>query len=333
MENKKACCGGNRNSITISNDINMNPNTRNHVETVQKPNSTSSQMLTHHVESFVPLEGGTFWMGSNSDEGFPNDGEGPMREIFIDSFEISKYTVTNIQFADFVTHTGYVTEAEKFNWSYVYTDFVSKNNLIHKIASPPKLPWWSAIKGAYWACPEGEGSTWVGRENHPVVHISWNDATAYCKWIGGRLPTEAEWEYAARGGLEGKRYPWGNELQPNKQHMCNIWQGKFPIKNHASDGYLGTAPVEAFEPNGYGLYQMSGNVWEWCQDYFDRNYHQSSNSTNPLWTKDTGLRSIRGGSYMCHRDYCNRYRVAARSSNTPDTSIGHCGFRVVRDRK
>ncbi len=172
------------------------------------------------------------------------------------------------------------------------------------------------MRGAYWRHPEGPGSDLDGRWNHPVVHVSWHDASAYCAWTGVRLPTEVEWEYAARGGLEGARYPWGDELTPDGEYHCNIWQGVFPAHNTAEDGYVGTAPVDAFPANGYGLHNVSGNVWEWCADRFD----------------STGTRrAMRGGSYLCHDSYCNRYRVAARNANTPDSSSGNLGFRCVAD--
>jgi formylglycine-generating enzyme required for sulfatase activity len=162
------------------------------------------------------------------------------------------------------------------------------------------------------------------------VHISWNDAQAYCKWSSTRLPTEAEWEMAARGGLDQAIYAWGDELQPAGNHRCNIWQGVFPDHNTADDGYFGTAPVHAFEPNGYGLHNVAGNVWEWCEDYFSPHYHRTTASLDPLVIDPTPYKSLRGGSFLCHESYCNRYRVAARSSNTPDSAASNIGFRVVR---
>ena len=169
------------------------------------------------------------------------------------------------------------------------------------------------------------------RLDHPVTHVSWNDAMAYCRWTGTRLPTEAEWECAARGGLERKIYPWGDRLTVGGRHMCNIWQGEFPDLNHGTDGYLGTAPVASYEANGYGLYNIAGNVWEWCEDWFSPKYHRVTRLANPRYLIPTGNRSMRGGSFLCHHSYCNRYRVAARSHNTPGSFTNHCGFRIAAD--
>ncbi|MFD1956453.1 formylglycine-generating enzyme family protein [Paenibacillus thailandensis] len=284
-----------------------------------------------HKERLIVVHGGEFEMGTDAPDGFPSDGEGPVRKVTVRSFRISPYAVTNAEFGAFVRETGYVTEAERFGWSYVFHLLVSPSTLQKVKNVPRQVPWWLVVEGAYWAKPEGPDSTIDERLDHPVVHISWNDANAYCEWSGTRLPTEAEWEYAARGGLAGKTYPWGDLLKPDGKHMCNIWQGKFPDKNNASDGYVGTAPVNAYEPNGYGLYNMSGNVWEWCADWFSPLYHQTTSTMNPYYNKPTGKRSMRGGSYLCHRSYCNRYRIAARSGNTPDSSTGNAGFRVVAD--
>jgi formylglycine-generating enzyme len=167
--------------------------------------------------------------------------------------------------------------------------------------------------------------------DHPVVHVSWNDAMAYCAWSGQRLPTEAEWEYAARGGLTGKNYPWGDKLRPGGKHLCNIWQGEFPRINTADDGYEETCPTDAFPPNGFGLYSITGNTWEWCADWFSTDFHRDGPRNDPKGP-DTGTnRVIKGGSFLCHKSYCNRYRVAARSSNTPDSSTSHMSFRCARD--
>lgn len=317
MTEKKACCtpsaGGRSHKQTIQLEIKSSDNRRD------------------PREGMIYLEGGEFWMGTDSSEGFPADGEGPARKVRIDPFYLDPYAVTNAQFKAFVDDTGYRTEAEEFGWSYVFHLLVSEETKKTVELVPQETPWWYKVDGAYWLHPEGPDSDLTDRWDHPVVHISWNDAVAYCKWAGRRLPTEAEWEYAARGGLERRTYPWGDTLKLNGKHMCNIWQGKFPVKNNALDGYISTAPVDAFEPNGYGFYNMAGNVWEWCADWFNPRYHLESSNINPKGPDHGQRRSMRGGSFLCHRSYCNRYRVAARSSNTPDSSTSNCGFRTAAD--
>ncbi|SFJ76555.1 Formylglycine-generating enzyme, required for sulfatase activity, contains SUMF1/FGE domain [Paenibacillus sp. UNC496MF] len=292
----------------------------------------------HHVgtseknkDGMVYLNGGAFLMGTDDEEGFQEDGEGPVREIELSPFYIDPMAVTNAKFAIFVEDTGYVTEAERFGWSFVFHLFVTEEAKKHDARIVPGIPWWLAVNGAHWRKPEGNESSVEARMDHPVIHISWNDAVAYCRWAGKRLPTEAEWEYAARGGLVQKKYPWGDLLKPEGQHRCNIWQGEFPMKNSASDGYVGTAPAQSYLPNGYGLYNMVGNVWEWCSDWFSSSAAKHSRHKDPKGPTLGTNRSMRGGSYLCHKSYCNRYRVAARSSNTPDSSTGNLGFRCAAD--
>ncbi|WUG76985.1 formylglycine-generating enzyme family protein [Streptomyces sp. NBC_00457] len=277
----------------------------------------------------VPLPGGEFLMGAEDSEGFPADGEGPVRAVRLDAFRIDSCAVTNEQFGAFVDDTGHTTDAERFGWSYVFAGFLP-GALRRGAPRPEQAPWWCGIEGATWQRPEGPGSTVEDRGDHPVVHVSWQDAAAYAAWAGKRLPTEAEWEYAARGGLEQRRYPWGDELNPGGEFRCNIWRGTFPTKNTADDGYRGTAPVDAFDPNGFGLYNVSGNVWEWCADWWATD-HATVNRANPTGPRSGTAKVIRGGSHMCHKSYCNRYRVAARSSNTPDSTSGHMGFRCAQD--
>jgi len=281
----------------------------------------------------VSLPGGTFLMGTEDADGWAADGEGPVREVRIDPFHIDCTTVTNMQFSEFIENTGYRTEAEEFGWSYVFRVLLpkSKQRKLRQDKTVQGLQWWYAIEGAYWKKPEGPGSNILKRQDHPVVHVSWRDANAYCQWAGKRLPTEAEWEYAARGGVEQTRYPWGNELTPGGKHRCNIWQGDFPHRNTAEDGYVGTAPARSFRQNEFGLYNVCGNVWEWCQDWFSPTWHLNGSRENPRGPESGSSRSMRGGSFLCHDSYCNRYRLGARTANTPDSSTSNCGFRCVAE--
>jgi len=284
------------------------------------------------TDGMVYIPGGEFLMGTDSREGYPSDGEGPVRNVGVSSFYMDTYAVTNKQFEQFINETSYVTDAEKYGWSFVFNQFVSKETFKKVSQKVLQTPWWLVVNGAYWKQPEGLDSTVQGREDHPVVHISWNDAAAYANWAGKRLPTEAEWEFAARGNLEQQIYPWGNELNPNGEHRCNIWQGTFPTHNAAEDGFMGTAPAKYYPPNGFGLYQAAGNVWEWCSDWFTSN-PSIPNTADPSGPEAGTSRVMRGGSYLCHESYCNRYRVAARTSNTPDSSTGNLGFRCVKDSR
>ena len=278
----------------------------------------------------VDLPGGTFLMGTDYEFGFPADGEGPVHAVNLSPFAIDRFPVTNRRFGEFVAATGYRTEAEHFGWSFVFWAHLPESQRATLIEDTvAAAPWWCKVSGASWSAPEGTGSTLKGREEHPVVHVSWNDATAYARWSGRRLPTEAEWEFAARGGLVQKLYPWGDKLRPGGEHRCNIWQGDFPHDDTADDGYAGTCPVEAFPPNGYGLYSMTGNTWEWCLDWFSPESHGHSVSDNPAGPATGQARVVKGGSFLCHKSYCNRYRVAARTSNTPDSSTSHMGFRCA----
>ncbi|HEV2126970.1 MAG TPA: formylglycine-generating enzyme family protein, partial [Chloroflexota bacterium] len=247
--------------------------------------------------AFIP--GGEFLMGTEDKEGFPADGEGPIRAVRVNPFFMDKTTVTNAEFADFVKGTGYKTEAERIGWTYVFGQFVTGRALNNVVGTTAATPWWLAVKGAYWAKPEGPDSHIRQRRDHPVVHVSWNDARSYCAWAGKRLPTEAEWEFAARGGLAQAKYPWGNELTPEGQHVCNIWQGTFPTLNTTEDGYAGTCSADAFPANGYGLHNVAGNVWEWCADWFSPTYHVDGPRENPTGPPSGQGRVLRGGSFLC----------------------------------
>lgn len=280
---------------------------------------------------YVKIPAGTFMMGSDtSTPGTLQDGEGPTRKVTLPEFEILKYEVSNGDFADFVRTTGYVTEAETFGDSFVL-DMLLSSEVSSEITQAVKdAPWWLPVKEAYWLQPEGKGTNLKDREDHPVVHVSWNDAVAYCKWKGGgRLPTEAEWEYAARAGLKDRLFPWGNNPNPKGEHWMNIWHGKFPEENTADDGYISTAPVDAYQPNRFGLYNTVGNVWEWVSDWWQVR-HSNVPSQNPQGPPSGTDKVKKGGSYMCHKDYCYRYRCSARSMNTPDSSASNMGIRCAR---
>ncbi len=286
------------------------------------------------TDGMVRLDGGSFLMGSEAREAWAQDGEGPVRSVSVSPFWIDVYSVTNRQFSEFVESTDYRTEAERFGWSFVFHLHLRKKQReeLRTKRAVAGLTWWLAVPEACWRAPFGAGSDLAACLDHPVVHVSWNDASAYARWAGKRLPTEAEWEFAARGGLEQQTWPWGNRLLSRGQHRCNIFQGDFPKKDTGADGHKGTCPAHEFEPNGFGLYNCVGNVWEWCQDWFSPNYHKmrSDLNDNPTGPPSGTKRSQRGGSYLCHDSYCNRYRVSARIGNTPDSSGGNVGFRCVR---
>jgi formylglycine-generating enzyme required for sulfatase activity len=268
-------------------------------------------------------------MGTNEPTGYPADGEGPVRRIRLKPFWIDVHAVSVARFAAFVEATGYVTDAERYGWSFVFAGLLPDD--FPPTRGVANAPWWRQVHGADWCHPEGPQSDASDRGSHPVVHVSWRDARAYCRWADTRLPTEAEWEYAARGGLEQKRFPWGDELTPGGEHRMNVWQGRFPTENTVEDGYYGTAPVDAFPPNGYGLYNMTGNAWEWCADWFSATFHARGPRKNPKGPPSGTHRVMRGGSYLCHHSYCYRYRVASRSANTPDSTTGNLGFRCARN--
>jgi formylglycine-generating enzyme required for sulfatase activity len=298
----------------------------------------------------VWVPGGEFWMG---DERFPD--AMPVHRVYVDGFWMDQTEVTNEQFARFVEVTGYVTIAERqpepeefptvdpkvlTPFSGVFDPTRVKGPAPEDCASCAPW-WWDARKGASWRHPEGPGSDLTGRDKYPVVHVSWEDAVAYAGWAGKRLPTEAEWERAARGGLDRKPYYWGDEFRPGGRWMANIWQGKFPLEDRGEDGFRGIAPVASFPPNAYGLYDMAGNVWEWCHDWYRPGYAPTADGPrrNPQGP-DSSIdphgagepkRVQRGGSFLCSEKFCSRYLAGARGEGEPKSGMSHTGFRCVKD--
>ena len=302
------------------------------------------------------IPGGAFLMGTNDKESFPN--ERPAHLVQVLGFWMDEHDVTNAEFSKFVEATGYVTTAErKIDWEDLKKELppgtlkpddsaLAPGSLVFTPTSGP-VPlndlsaWWRWVHGANWRHPEGPESSIQGRENHPVVQVSWHDAVAYAQWAGKRLPTEAEWEFAARGGLESKRYVWGDEFKPGGKYMANTWQGLFPVRDTGEDGFVGTSPVGSFPANGYGLYDMAGNVWQWCSDWYraDSNIEAASKNVcrdprGPTESYDPGdpyspKRVVKGGSFLCNPDYCESYRPSARRGTPPDTGSSHTGFRCV----
>ncbi len=314
---------------------------------------TTLQKSSH--EGMVWIKGGEFLMGASDDEG--RQDEYPQHKTKLDGFWIDTTEVTNAQFKKFVDATGYITTAEKIpDWAEMKkqlppgTPKPADSLLVaaslvftppaHAVSLDDASQWWSWKSGANWKHPKGPQSNIIGKDNYPVVHISWYDAVAYCKWSGKRLPTEAEWEYAARGGKQNEKYPWGNEDVEASKAKANTWQGHFPDKNSAWDQFAGLAPVASFAPNGFGLYDMAGNVWEWCSDWYKPDYYnQCSNKimANPKGPADSydpmepsvPKKVVRGGSFLCNASYCKGYRVSSRMKTAPDTGLEHTGFRCV----
>jgi formylglycine-generating enzyme required for sulfatase activity len=267
-------------------------------------------------------------MGEPSEWAYRADGERPVHEVSVSAFAIDALATTNEHFTRFVDATGYVTDAERYGWSFVFAAFLRDD--VEDTRGVAGAPWWRQVFGANWRHPEGPHSNVEARQDHPVVHVSWDDAQAYCTWSQCRLPTEAEWEYAARAGATTP-FPWGDDVEPGGEHRMNVFQGRFPVENTEADGYAGTAPVDAYEPNGFGLYNVTGNVWEWCADWFDARYYARSPSADPTGPDHGARRVMRGGSYLCHRSYCGRYRVSARQPSEPASSTGNLGFRVAAE--
>ena len=266
------------------------------------------------------------WLGTDQSV-IPMDGEGPRRKAALNGFAIDRYAVSVERFATFAEATGYQTEAERLGWSYVFKGLVDDPEQIDVIGEADRTAWWLGVNGASWRNPIGNGES--ASADHPVTHISWHDATAFAEWAGGRLPSELEWEHAARGGTADIRYPWGDEEPDDETVFCNIWQGRFPDVNTCRDGFLGTAPVDAFKPNAVGLYNMAGNVWEWTADRFRVRSLKAAAKKRNAEAQKQGERIVKGGSFLCHPSYCWRYRIAARSGRPPDSSSSNSGLRLA----
>lgn len=278
-------------------------------------------------DNAVRIPGGRAFVGTDRRE-LADDGEGPVRRVRVAPFVIGATTVTNAEFAAFVDATGHVSEAERWGWSFVFWADVPDS--VGPTEGVIGSEWWRRVDGANWRQIHGPGTADEFHPDHPAVHMSWHDAAAYAAWVGGRLPTEAEWEHAARGGLGDVRFPWGDDEPDDETFLpCNIWQGRFPQHNTARDGHAGTAPAAAFAPNGYGLYNMAGNVWEWTADDF--RIRSLKKQAKERLRSMQGFKLAKGGSFLCHRSYCYRYRIAARSGISPDSTAAHQGFRVVWD--
>lgn len=314
---------------------------------------------TSSTDGMVHIPGGEFMMGAADDEGRPD--EYIPHKVKLDGFWMDASEVTNAQFKKFIEATGYITTAEKKpEWEEIKkqlpagTPKPDESQLVASslVFTPPDhaiqvnnvAQWWSWKQGADWRHPQGPGSDIKDKDNYPVVHISWYDAMAYCQWAGKRLPTEAEWEYAARGGLKNNKYPWGNEDIETGKPKANTWQGSFPNANTNWDKHYRLSAIKTFQPNGYGLYDMAGNVWEWCSDWYKDDYYetvQNETSVNPKGPPESydpmeptiPKKVVRGGSFLCHASYCKGYRVSSRMKTSPDTSLEHTGFRCVMDKK
>jgi sulfatase modifying factor 1 len=315
---------------------------------VMEDSSESSQtpivtMDTSWTNKMVWIPGGSYMRGCDSGQG----DEKPVREITISGFWLDATEVTNDQFAEFVHETGYVTVAERrpdpSQFPGVDPSLLKAGGIVFK---PPGQPvslrnhyaWWTYVAGANWRHPTGPDSDIQGKGNYPVVQMAWEDAVAYAQWAGKRLPSEAEWEYAARGGVAGNEFIWGNEVTPNDQWHANVWQGDFPNQNTVADGHYLMAPVRQYPPNPHGLYDMAGNVWEWCLDWYMPDYYAKSPSQNPPGPNQShdpnepGMpkKIMRGGSYLCSDLYCEGYRLWWRMKSAPDTAMSHTGFRCVK---
>lgn len=292
-----------------------------------RPVNIATRGESDAVRDVVEIPGGMALIGTDRPI-MPLDGEGPLRRKKLRPFLMDATAVTNARFRAFTEETGYRTDAERLGDSLVFQGLLPKDTPPSRAVAD--APWWRMIEGANWENPFGPDSAEAQEADHPVIHVSWNDAKAFAAWAGGRLPTEAEWEHAARGGLDDVPFPWGT-AEPNDDDFqpCNIWQGQFPQNNLTLDGHFGAAPARSFEPNGYGLYNMIGNVWEMTSEPFKVRSQKKAIIAAHAGKK--GFKLTKGGSFLCHANYCYRYRIAARNSASPDTGTSHQGFRIIYD--
>lgn len=286
-------------------------------------------MTTPATPSLVEIPAGRFTMGTDDPRGYPADGEGPPHPVELPAYRIGRYAVTNAEFAAFADASGHRTTAELLGTSFVFAGLLPAG--FPPTRAVAAATWWREVPGADWCHPEGPGSSVDDRPDHPVVHVSWDDASAYAAWAGLRLPSEAEWERAARGPQAGHHFPWGDEREPGGERRMNVFQGEFPVHDERADAPLGTCPVGSYPANDFGLYETTGNVWEWCADWYAADYYRHSPVTAPPGPASGTARVLRGGSYLCHESYCWRYRVDSRNANTPDSTAGNVGFRVAAD--
>ncbi len=322
----KACCGVTRDDLGAPKPAGNAAPAPTPTQKIT-PNGASDKLEAMIAETLTTVPGGFFDMGARQSR-YPDDHDSPRRRVHQSEFAIGKYAVTNRIFAQFIAESGYETTAQTEGWSYVFHLFL--DNIADFPGHVETAPWWRQVFGATWAHPTGPNSHWQDVADHPVTHVSWYDAQAFCAFTGTQLPSESQWEKAARGGLVHKKFPWEGGLTPGGIHKSNVWQGQFPDINTADDGHLGTAPVDAYEPNGYGIYNMTGNVWEWCADWFGPAQIAKRPLRDPLGPDAGPGRVVRGGSYLCHASYCERYQTHSRTQNTADSSTGHTGFRIAR---
>jgi sulfatase modifying factor 1 len=318
---KSTCC-----TVPKANEASVGRNSR-FIQAIAAIVPTARSIQSELCDHLVDIPAGHFDFGASKSK-FPADLDSPRQRVKLGSFQISPTAVSNREFARFVAETGYCTVAEVEGWSFVFHVLLEDKD--SWLESPSGLPWWRKVNGASWRKPEGPDSSIADRDTHPAVHLCWYDAKAYCRWAGLRLPSEIEWERAARGGLARMKFPWGNALLPDGAFAMNSWQGDFPNVNTAEDGFVGTAPVDAYPPNAYGLYNTTGNVWEWVEDKFSQTTLDGPKVEHQNLVGEANYARVqRGGSYLCHVSYCDRYHVHSRTSNDADSSTGNCGFRVA----